>query len=319
MDGIQVLKRIVARPMAPPTIMLTAHSEVRLVTSAIQTGAWDYVQKPYDLAQLVGTIRTAIRSAESRRCADSMEPSVLDTLVGESGPMRVLKELILRYSPSDSPLLLQGESGTGKELVARSAHLVSHRRSLPFVALNCAGLAESILETELFGSEKGAFTDAVCRPGSFEQASGGTLFLDEIAEMSVKAQGRLLRILEQKELTRIGGTRTTPIDVRVASATNKDLKAKVKCGEFREDLYYRLSVLPIHVPALRERKDDIPLLAVHFLKLFSRRQMEIAPDAREKLSCHPWPGNIRELRSVMERATLSSDGDLVRAGDILFD
>jgi DNA-binding NtrC family response regulator len=303
-DGIRLLKEILARPLAPPVVMLTALRDVRLVKEAIQAGAHDYIVKPYILSELEGTLRNAIRNADSRPGAlrDTEFPDIL----GESGGIREVKELILRYGPSDSPVLIQGESGTGKELVARSLHQISRRASAPYVAINCGALAESLVETELFGSEKGAFTDAVARPGSFERANGGTLFLDEIGELSSKAQTRLLRVLEEKALTRVGGTRRVESDVRVVSATNKDLKSEVRKGSFREDLYYRLSVLPIRVPPLRERKEDIPLIAVHLLGALSKRELRLSAGARDRLISHPWPGNVRELRNVLERSLLAS-------------
>jgi transcriptional regulator with PAS, ATPase and Fis domain len=202
--------------------------------------------------------------------------------------------------------------------VARSIHEASGRRGGPCVALNCGALPETLLETELFGAEKGAFTDAVCRPGSFEQANGGTLFLDEIGEMSPAAQTRLLRVIEQKELTRVGGSRAIPLDVRVVSATNRELKGHAGDGRFRADLFYRLGVLPIRVPPLRERREDIPILAAHFLLLL-KRTGAIGAEAREKLCAHDWPGNIRELRNVMERAALSADTGTINARDVTFD
>jgi len=320
MDGIDALKQIAARPTPPPILMLTAFSDVRLVKEAILAGACDYIAKPYDHKELLGALRTAVSGADARRSAASaVGQALLDGLIGESAAMRGVKELILRYGPSDSPVLIHGESGTGKELVARAIHEVSRRRGSPCVALNCGAMPETLLESELFGSEKGAFTDAVSRPGSFEQANGGTLFLDEIGEMPGSAQTRLLRVVEQRELTRVGGTRAMPLDVRVVSATNRELKADVASGKFRADLFYRLGVLPIRVPPLRERAEDIAVLAAHFLALLGRPGTRLDADAREKLRAHRWPGNIRELRNVMERASLASEGGTIRAGDITFD
>jgi transcriptional regulator with PAS, ATPase and Fis domain len=229
-----------------------------------------------------------------------------------------VKQLILRFAPSDSPVLILGESGTGKELVARSIHEASRRRNGPYVALNCGALPETLLESELFGAEKGAFTDAVCRPGCFEQANRGTLFLDEIGEMSPAAQTRLLRVIEQKELTRVGGSHAVPLDVRVVSATHRELKAGAGDGRFRPDLFYRLGVLPIRIPPLRERREDIPILAAHFLSLL-KAPRTMGMEAREKLCGHDWPGNIRELRNVMERAALSAESGTIGARDVAFD
>ncbi|MCX7040991.1 MAG: sigma-54 dependent transcriptional regulator [Spirochaetes bacterium] len=318
-DGIAVLRELAARPLAPPVVMLTGLSSVRLVKEAIQAGACDYVVKPYGAEALLGTLASAVRGADARRRLPSAAPSLLEELIGETAGIREAKELILRYGPVDCPVLVRGESGTGKELVARALHRVSPRCDRPLVAVNCGALPEALLETELFGSEKGAFTDAVSRPGSFERADGGTLFLDEVGELSPRAQTGLLRVLEEKELTRVGGSRPIPVDARVVSATNTDLKAEVREGGFREDLYWRLAVLPIRVPPLRDRKEDIPLLAAHFLALRGQQRASIAADARDRLIAHPWPGNIRELRNVMERAALSAGGETIRARDIQFD
>jgi transcriptional regulator with PAS, ATPase and Fis domain len=233
--------------------------------------------------------------------------------------MREVKKLILRYAPSDSPVLILGESGTGKELVALAIHETSRRRGASCVAINCGALPETLLESELFGAEKGAFTDAVSRPGSFEQANGGTLFLDEIGEMSLTAQTRLLRVIEQKELIRVGGSRAIPLDVRVVSATHRELTAHGDNPGFRADLFYRLSVLPIRVPPLRDRSEDIPVLAAHFLSLLGKRGTAVSAEARERLCAHRWPGNIRELRNVMERASLAAEGSAIAARHVSFD
>jgi two-component system, NtrC family, response regulator AtoC len=315
MDGVQALRRLTSLPLPAPVVMLTAMSAPRVVKESILAGARDYIPKPYDLKELLGTLRTAVAGADARRPADA-EP-LLGGLIGESPGMHELKQLILRYAPSDSPVLVLGESGTGKEMAARLIHDASRRRDGPFVALNCGALPETLLETELFGAEKGAFTDAVSRPGSFEQANGGTLFLDEVGEMSAAAQTRLLRVIEQRELTRVGGTHALPLDVRIVSATNRELKHAE--GGFRADLYYRLGVLPIRIPPLRDRREDIAILAVHFLTRLSRADMALSAEARQKLRAHPWPGNIRELRNVMERAALGAEDGTIRARDILFD
>ncbi|MGA2973827.1 MAG: sigma-54 dependent transcriptional regulator [Spirochaetia bacterium] len=319
MDGIAALRQIVSRPLPAPVVMLTALSAPRVVKEAILAGACDYIVKPYDLKELLGTLRTAVGGADARRAARTGTEPLMEALIGESAGMLEVKHLILRYAPSDSPVLILGESGTGKEKAARLIHEASRRRGGPFVALNCAALAETLLETELFGAERGAFTDAVSRPGSFEQANGGTLFLDEIGEMSPTAQTRLLRVIEQKELTRVGGTHAVPLDVRVVSATNRDLKSDASAGSFRPDLFYRLGVLPIRIPSLRERPEDIPILAVHFLALLARTPTGISPEAREKLCAYSWPGNIRELRNVMERAALAAEDGTIRARDVAFD
>ena len=268
--------------------MLSALSDARLIKEAILGGACDYIVKPFELTELLGTLRTAVSGADARReAAGSLGQALLCGLLGENGGMREVKQLVLRYAPSDSPVLVQGESGTGKELVARSIHEASRRRQAPCVAINCGALPETLLETELFGSEKGAFTDAVSRAGCFERANGGTLFLDEIGDMSLAAQARLLRVIEQKELTRVGGSRGVQLDVRVVSATHRDLRLEAAQGRFRADLFYRLGVLPIRVPPLRERSDDIPVLAAHFLALLGKPNAAITDDAREALRGMP--------------------------------
>jgi two-component system, NtrC family, response regulator AtoC len=319
MDGIAALRRIVALPDAPPVIMLTAMREPRLVKEAILAGACDYLAKPYELKELLGILRIAVAGADARRAAFAAVPEVPGGLVGESAGMREVRRLILRYAPSDSPVLILGESGTGKELVARSIHETSRRRGAPCIAINCGALPETLLETELFGAEKGAFTDAVARPGSFEQANGGTLFLDEIGEMAPTAQTRLLRVIEQREVTRVGGVRPVALDVRVVSATNRDLTPKDPGKGFRADLFYRLSVLPIRIPPLRERTEDIPLLAAHFLVRPGEPPWTLDNEAREILCGHVWPGNIRELRNVMERAALCAENRTIRPRDLIFD
>ena len=320
MDGIAALRHVAARPAAPPAVMLTAMTEPRLVKEAILAGACDYIVKPYDLKELLGTLRTAVAGADARRAAAAgVGQALLDQLIGESAGMQEVKKLILRYAPSDSPVLILGESGTGKELVARSIHETSRRRSGSCVAINCGALPETLLESELFGAEKGAFTDAVSRAGSFEQANGGTLFLDEIGEMSPTAQTRLLRVIEQKELIRVGGSRAIPLDVRVVSATHRELTAHYDNRGFRADLFYRLSVLPIRVPPLRDRSEDIPVLAAHFLSLLGKQGTGMSAEAREKLCAHRWPGNIRELRNVMERAALAAEGNAIAARHVSFD
>jgi DNA-binding NtrC family response regulator len=320
MDGLRALRQITERPLAPPVVMLTAMSQPRIVKEAILAGACDYIVKPIEAVEILGTLRVVVTGADTRRAAaGSASDSLMQGMIGESPGMRDLKALILRYAPSDSPVLVLGESGTGKERAARLIHDASRRRNGPYVAVNCGALPETLLESELFGAEKGAFTDAVSRPGSFERADGGTLFLDEIGEMSPAAQASLLRVIEQKELTRVGGTRTIPLDVRVVSASNRNIKEEVPAGRFRADLFYRLGVLPLHVPPLRERQDDILPLAVHFLCQLGKKNPTISAAAREKLAAHPWPGNIRELRSVMERAALGADGEEIRPCHLLFD
>lgn len=319
-DGLEVLERINKSVQAPPVIMLTAYAEVHLIKGAIQRGAYDYIVKPYDLEKLKGTIRVALQSAGTgRNITASGADGSLNLMVGQGKAIGLVKDLLIHYGPADSPVLIQGKSGTGKELAAQILHKLSPRCSAPFIAVNCGAIPESILETELFGSERGAYTDAVSRPGCFERANGGVIFLDEIGEMSISAQVKLLRVLEAKELTRVGGTRTIPLNVRVISASNRDLKEGIREGCFREDLFYRISVLPVRIPPLRERLEDIPLLAFYLLSLFSDDHRQISVEAVDKLKTHSWPGNIRELRNVIERALLLSKGKIIVPGDIIFE
>ncbi len=319
-DGIAVLRRLVSTHAPPPVVMLSALSDARLIRDALLGGAVDYIVKPFDLKELLGALRTAVINSDARRqAAGALGETLLAGLLGENHLMKEVKQLILRYAPSDSPVLVQGESGTGKELVARSLQEASRRREAPCGAINCGALPETLLETELFGSERGAFTDAVTRPGSFERANGGTLFLDEIGDMSLPAQARLLRVIEQRELTRVGGSRSIVLDVRVVSATHRNLRAEVARGSFCADLFYRLGVLPIRVPALRERSDDIPLLAAHFLAVLGGPSSTLDNGALDALCAHPWPGNVRELRNVLERAALNAGGQRIMARHISFD
>ena len=323
-SGLDLLDEIVQRPFAPPVIMLTAYGKVEFVKRAIQAGAYDYILKPYTLDHLEGTIRRAVENIALRRAyvqgmasgARSDAP-VLGKLVGESRALKELKTLIGRFAAGDSPVLIQGESGTGKELVAEAIHRLSPRKEGPFEAINCGAIPETLVEAELFGSEKGAYTDATSRAGCFERADGGTILLDEIGELPPKAQITLLRVIEFKRIHRVGGTRPIPLNIRILSATNRDLKKEVKAGRFRRDLYYRINVLFLQVPPLRHRDSDISVLCAYFLKA-KRADLRIHPRAIEKLLTHSWPGNIRELRNVIERAAVLSEGDEIRAQDIQF-
>jgi DNA-binding NtrC family response regulator len=318
-SGLDVLDEILSRPVPPAVIMLTAYGEVEFVKRAIRAGAYDYILKPYVLEQLEGTIRRAVQNLALRKAYVARPDSqALGELIGESRPLKELKSLAVRYAAADSPVLIQGESGTGKELVAQAVHNLSHRREQKFLALNCGAIPETLLESELFGSERGAYTDATARAGCFERANGGTVFLDEIGEMPLKAQVSLLRVLECKELYRVGGSQAIPLNIRILSATNRDLRLEVESGRFREDLFYRINVLFLSVPPLRERIEDILLLAAYFLGQQARPGLRLHPQAIDKLLEHSWPGNVRELRNVIERAAVLSDGEEIRARDILF-
>ncbi len=326
LDGRELLLHIKSRHPDLPVIVVTAAREVEDAVLAMQRGAYDYVTKPVDRERLVASVQRALEHRVLLRRVEHLEGELggiraTEQLVGESTPMRNLRAQIGRVLSSDVAVCVLGESGTGKELVARAIHEGGHRARGPFIALNCAAIPESLLESELFGHERGAFTGAlVRRKGCFEQAEGGTLFLDEIAEMSAPAQASLLRTLQERTIRRVGGNEEVPVDARIVCATHRDLKRHVETGAFREDLYFRLVVFPIHVPPLRDRPDDIPLLVAHFLRRLRRdvpRPVErVNNDAMEALRSYRWPGNVRELSNVVHRAMLSADGEEIRLADL---
>ncbi len=323
-DGLEMLQRIKVMDRDVPVILLTAYGTTETAITAMKHGAYDYLLKPVDIASLKGMMTKALhlRTLTEQVEALSLPESTQATpLLGRSGAMQDLYKMIGRVAPTDTTVLISGESGTGKELVARAIHQHSLRADGPWVALNCAAIPESLLESELFGHEKGAFTGAIERkPGSFEEASGGTLFLDEAGELPLAVQAKLLRALQEKEIRRLGGRESLPLDVRIIAATNKDLEGAVARAEFREDLYYRLNVMHLHLPPLRARQEDIPLLAQHFLTR-SSRELErsvggFAPDALEALSAYTWPGNVRELENTMKQALMTCRGYLITAADL---
>jgi DNA-binding NtrC family response regulator len=305
MSGIDVLPRLDHRRV--PVVVLTSYADTRLVVEAVQAGAFDYVVKDRDFELLRVALERAASAAALRGISAPAEDSPeLRRIVGSSPAVRRLRELARACAAADSSVCILGESGTGKELVAEAIHRLSARGAGPFVPVNCGALPDQLVETELFGSERGAFTDATSRAGCFERAQRGTLFLDEIGEMSPAAQVKLLRAVEQKRVRRVGGGDEVSLDVRILAATNRDLRAAVTERRFRDDLFYRIGVLVIPVPPLRERLEDVPLLAGHFLRELARGGAEptLTPAAAERLMAHPWPGNVRELRNVLERAML---------------
>jgi DNA-binding NtrC family response regulator len=318
-DGLSLLEDILASPSAPPVIMLTAYGEVDFVKRAMQAGAYDFVLKGPCLKSLDGALQRAVQNADARRLfLAGPPPDGFAGMVGESPPVRELKTLIARYAPSDAPVLILGESGSGKELCAAALHRLSPRREGPLVTVNCGAIPVSLLESELFGAERGAFTDAVSRPGFFERANRGTIFLDEIGELAVAAQAALLRVLESQELIRVGGTEAVRLNVRVVAATNQDLRRRLEQKLFREDLYYRINVLPLRVPPLRERPGDVPLLAAHILAGRGKPAPSLRPEALERLCAYSWPGNVRELRNVLERAAVICEDGVIRARDLVW-
>ena len=302
-SGLDELRRIAGQPLAPPVVMLTGLTDVRLAVDAIRSGASDYLVKPYELRTLLATLRTTLTNSTARR-ANSRTTTAADSLVGESPALYRVRELMEVFADSDAPVMVTGESGTGKELVSRGIHRLSHRAKAPFVAINCGAIPQTLVESELFGSEPGAFTGAVARAGCFERADGGTLFLDEVADMPPDTQVKLLRALENREVTRVGGRHPVAVNVRVVSATNRAVEQRVADGSLRLDLWYRLAVLVINVPPLRERIEDIPLLVQALLGAPADSGVTLSDAALDRLAGHLWPGNVRELRNVLERARL---------------
>ncbi|MBI1762113.1 MAG: sigma-54-dependent Fis family transcriptional regulator [Acidobacteria bacterium] len=310
MDGIELLNEISQLDSSLPVILMTAHGSIETVKEALRGGAFDYLSKPLDRAKLLEVVAKAV--AQMR--------AVDEEIIGVSEVMERVKKMIVKVAPSPSTVLIRGESGTGKERIARAIHKASPRAGERFQAVNCAAINENLLESELFGHEKGSFTGAhVEKKGLFEIADKGTLFLDEIGEINVSMQAKLLRVLQEKEVTHVGGSRAIKVDVRVLAATNRDLEAMVKDGRFREDLYYRLNVIPITVPPLRQRRDDTKVLTAHFLRKHSAnaaRPMKLSDDARRLILDYAWPGNVRQLESAIERALLLAEGDEITVEDL---
>lgn len=326
MDGIQVLKQIRLRHPETEVIMITGYPTIDSAVHCVKLGAVDYLVKPFRLDDLEAALN------KSRHVRDRSDHSVIDgsgmkvdsgnnLIIGQSRPMRAIFEKILKVAPTDSTVLITGESGTGKELVARAIHNNSRRKDNEFLAIDCSSLVETLLESELFGHVKGSFTGAAqTKHGFFELANHGTFFFDEVGNLSRNIQAKLLRVIQEREFMKVGDTKKTKLNIRIISASNQSLKESVKAGNFREDLYYRLSVVPLHLPPLRERKDDIPLLIDHFLNKFCRKIKksvpEISPEAMEILKEYSWPGNVRELEHTLERIIILEDTDVIRARDL---
>ena len=325
-EGFGLLTEARRRDPDATVIMMSGEEDRHAALRAIELGAFDFFRKPVDPAELLVILKRALERrrlvAENRELKETArEEKSFDKLIGTSAGMRRLFRDIERVAPSDASVLIQGESGTGKDLVAHSIHERSGRRGRPFIAVNASAFPDTLAESELFGHERGAFTGAVMsRPGRFELAHGGTLFLDEVGTLSPAVQAKLLRVLETRELDRVGGRRPIPVDFRLISATNEDLEERVAAGAFREDLFYRINTIPIRIPPLRDRADDIPALCEHFLgKLASRHRRNaknLSPGVLERLSAHPWKGNVRELEHVMELLVLFSEGDLIGEDDL---
>lgn len=317
MDGIELLDKVVEAGVDVPFIMISAHGTIETAVDATKKGAYDFIQKPPDLNRLLLTVRNALDKStlqtETKRLKKKISKAF--DIIGQSNPISEIKTTIEKVAPTDARVLITGENGTGKELVARWLHDKSARSAGPLVEVNCAAIPSELIESELFGHEKGSFTSAhKQRSGKFEQATGGTLFLDEIGDMSLSAQAKVLRALQESQITRVGGDKKIKVDVRVLAATNKDLKKEIEEGNFREDLYHRLSVMIIQVPALRDRKEDIPLLVDHFLSQISTEYgtapKKITDKALKQLAEYSWTGNIRELRNIVERLIIMSNDEI---------
>lgn len=316
MDGVTALKFINAYNPAIPIIMMTAFSDIDSAVECVKNGAYDYLTKPLDFDRLRITIDKSLEHAKLKKQVQTMESEHQTRIIGSSKAITQLKELIKSFAPSEATILIRGKSGTGKELVARTIYELSQRKDKPFVTVNCAALSETLLESELFGHEKGAFTGAdKKREGRFFQANGGTIFLDEIGEISPQMQVKLLRVLQQKEIQRVGSDETLHVDVRIIAATNRILEEEIQKGTFREDLYYRLNVVTLDVPSLAEREGDIPVLAQHFLTVFAKKNNKdikgFTPKAMDCLIKHEWRGNVRELENVIERACILTYGEYI--------
>ncbi len=323
MNGMEVLAKVRARDSVLPVIIITAYGTIESAVSAMKQGAFDYITKPFNRDELRMTLDKALRMRRLERENAELRAEVTDRyrfdhIIGSSAAIKEVLDMAGRVAGSDATVLITGESGTGKELLAKGVHYNSKRADGPFTAVNCAAIPENLIESELFGHVKGSFTGAVRdKEGKFEQADGGTLFLDEIGDLRIDLQAKILRALQERQVDRVGGGKPIPVDVRVLAATNRDIERAVRDGAFREDLYYRLSVITLHMPPLRERRDDIPLLVSHFLKKFNKdAEVRIEDDALSALKAFGWPGNVRELENVIERASVLKRGNVIALAEL---
>ncbi len=321
-DGMEVLRRLRAKGYTFPVIMLTAHGNVQTAVEAMKAGSSEYLTKPFDLDELKISIEKALKmselAAEVSRLREELDKDYdIEGIVAQDPATLSVLETVRKVAPTVATTIIYGESGTGKELVARALHRLSDRADKPFISVSAGALPETLLESELFGYEKGAFTGAMtAKPGRFEMANGGTLFLDEIGDISPAVQVKLLRVLQERTFERLGGTRSIEVDVRVVAATNQDLQQLIADGSFREDLFYRLSVVPVSLPPLRQRKSDVPLLVAHFLEKFNVKDKTITPEAMQLLVDYQWPGNIRELENTIERIAILAQGESIGVEDL---
>ena len=325
MDGMEALEKIQETNTSVPILMLTAHGTMETAIEAMKLGALDYLSKPFDVEELKVQIRKALHVQELEEQVSYFKEATAfetgDIVIGNSKPMKELMTMVERVATTPATILIQGESGTGKEIIAHLIHHNSPRREKPFIKVNCGAIPETLIESELFGHEKGAFTGAASRKiGKFERARGGTILLDEIGELGLSMQVKLLRVLQDKEIERVGGSEVVKVDARVIAATNRQLKKMTEEGTFREDLYYRLNVIPLHIPPLRDRKEDIPAFVNHFLQYYckemGRQQMKLSQQAMNQLVNHPWKGNVRELENFIERLVILSPEDEVKSVDL---
>jgi putative PEP-CTERM system response regulator len=328
LDGLKVLEKIKQTEPEMTVIMITATKTVKTAVEAMKLGAYDYVTKPFDIDELRLIISRALSTKslkeENKRLREEINKSLgFGNIIGKSKEMREIFKVVRQIADSKSTVLIMGESGTGKELISRAIHYNSSRKSYPFITINCAAIPETLIESELFGHEKGAFTDAIkTKKGLFEEADGGTLFLDEIGELSLTTQAKILRFLEEREFNRVGGSKTIKVDVRLITATNKDLSQMIKKGGFREDLYYRVNVVPILLPPLRERREDIPLFLEHFINKFNDENNKnvkgVSKEALELMMNYEWPGNVRELENLIERVIALTSSEYIQPYELPF-
>ena len=322
-DGLETLDRIVARDGAPPVLMISGHGDIATAVESTRRGAVDFLEKPLQRERVLVSVRNALSGNRLRAENQELKRRVDEesVLLGDSEPMKRLRAEVARAAPTSATVLILGESGTGKELVAREIHRTSRVAAGPFVQVNCAAIPEELIESELFGHEKGSFTGAVRKQiGKFVEADGGTIFLDEVGDMSARAQAKVLRVLEVGEVEPVGAAKSGHVDVRVIAATNRDLSESIRSGRFREDLYFRLNVVPLTTPPLRERAADIPALVLHFARVFGdrdhRKSRRFAPSALGLLAARSWPGNVRELKNLVERVLIMTDADPIEARDL---
>ena len=319
MDGVEVLDKLMAMGLDSAVVMISGHADIETAVECIKMGAFDFVQNPLDLNRILITIKNASERVSLTSQNKALKKKVYGAdMIGESAPMQLIRDMIAKVAPTDARVLITGPNGSGKELVACNLHQLSQRSAMPFIEVNCAAIPSELIESELFGHEKGSFTSAIKQhKGKFEQADGGTLFLDEIGDMSLAAQAKVLRVLQEKKLSRVGSDKDIEVDVRVIAATNKDLQAEIEKGNFREDLYHRLSVIVVRVPSLDERRDDIPRLIEHFLGKYTdgSKPRSFSPEAVKLLQEKHWPGNIRELDNVVDRLLILG-GEPISAEDV---